>query len=520
MKSYNLVLKDAFWQIFGKVVSALIGFLVVKLITPYLGPLRYGDYSTVLNYFVLWTAFADFGLYVISLKDLGEMRHSGQSDSELSIRYSQYVWSRFFMIWIIYAVAMMVAYMLPSYTSNIYLLRGLPLGMVYSATALGGSMFRLPLQLNWDMKHVTIALFLARIAQILVLILTIYVFAPVDSFSVENLPLAVFLAVVWSALVSAIVEFLYVYFVGNKHIRLVRVSFLSFWKEFIVEKWKYGMSQFFAGLYIPLILVLLSVLYPTIEWFEYVGQWWLALSLVGMLLIVPSSLGNSMLHKVSWSDLKSQSYNFWSFFLLMLWLWLLLLVNFLIYAKPIIYFVSWEKYLSWLNMTVYDSIWYVFSHLSILDQTMLWADFLLPMFAIILLISFVKNVFTYAFVASHNHNSLFKVNMVSVIVWLVIGYLLVDEFQLVWALLGQLIFGVTFLILYLSESLRLHILPRFLWKDVLKVVGFFLLLWIAWYFVDIKSDQFLLFIGSAAILNLAVLGIWFKWLKRVAKGLV
>jgi O-antigen/teichoic acid export membrane protein len=48
----------------------LAGFLVIKIITPYLGPLRYGDYSTILKFFAIWSAFADFGLYVIALKKL------------------------------------------------------------------------------------------------------------------------------------------------------------------------------------------------------------------------------------------------------------------------------------------------------------------------------------------------------------------------------------------------------------------------------------------------------------------
>lgn len=68
--TYKLVIKDAFWQILGRVISALAGFLVIKIITPYLGPLRYGDYSTILKFFAIWSAFADFGLYVIALKKL------------------------------------------------------------------------------------------------------------------------------------------------------------------------------------------------------------------------------------------------------------------------------------------------------------------------------------------------------------------------------------------------------------------------------------------------------------------
>jgi len=40
------------------------------MMSPYLGPLRYGDYSTILKYFAIWSALADFGLYVIAVRKL------------------------------------------------------------------------------------------------------------------------------------------------------------------------------------------------------------------------------------------------------------------------------------------------------------------------------------------------------------------------------------------------------------------------------------------------------------------
>lgn len=75
----NLVIKDALWQIVGRVASAIGGFLVIKLITPYLGPLRFGDYSTILKFFAIWSAFADFGIYVIALKQLGKIKNGAQA---------------------------------------------------------------------------------------------------------------------------------------------------------------------------------------------------------------------------------------------------------------------------------------------------------------------------------------------------------------------------------------------------------------------------------------------------------
>ena len=40
------MIKDALRQLFGRIVSALFGFVITKIIASYLGPLRYGDYGT------------------------------------------------------------------------------------------------------------------------------------------------------------------------------------------------------------------------------------------------------------------------------------------------------------------------------------------------------------------------------------------------------------------------------------------------------------------------------------------
>jgi hypothetical protein len=42
--------------------------------TPFLGPLRYGDYNTILKYFAIRSALADLGLYTIALRELGKMK--------------------------------------------------------------------------------------------------------------------------------------------------------------------------------------------------------------------------------------------------------------------------------------------------------------------------------------------------------------------------------------------------------------------------------------------------------------
>jgi hypothetical protein len=70
MSAHKLVIKDALWQLFGRIISALFGFVITKIIASYLGPLRYGDYGTIFRFFAWWTALVDFGIYVLAVKRL------------------------------------------------------------------------------------------------------------------------------------------------------------------------------------------------------------------------------------------------------------------------------------------------------------------------------------------------------------------------------------------------------------------------------------------------------------------
>ena len=125
--SHRLIIKDAIWQLVGRVASAVLGLLVVKIISPYLWPYRFGDYKTILDFFAIWGALADFGLYVIALKTLWVMKEKIQgikeNNQELETYYGKFVFSRLVTIGVVYIVAIFVAYMIPSYTSNPFLIR-------------------------------------------------------------------------------------------------------------------------------------------------------------------------------------------------------------------------------------------------------------------------------------------------------------------------------------------------------------------------------------------------------------
>lgn len=135
-----------------------------------------------MSYFALWSALSDLGLYVIGLKELGKLKHefgihtpadldhlSPSQKEQFSQSISQFVRARIGQIIIVYSIAILVAYLIPSYSDNPYIARGLPLGMLFSAGFMIAGIIQLPIQLFWKMEHVSIALILARISQLIVI---------------------------------------------------------------------------------------------------------------------------------------------------------------------------------------------------------------------------------------------------------------------------------------------------------------------------------------------------------------
>ena len=159
----RLVIKDAARQLFGRVISALFGFVITKIISSYLGPLRYWDYGTIFRFFARWTALVDFGIYVIAVKRLWAIKESQWWESqELKDTYHKFVWTRVFMIIVIYTIAIVTAYLIPAYTDNQFIIWALPLAMMYSASNMFVWIQQLPLQLFWKMNRLSWSLIIAR----------------------------------------------------------------------------------------------------------------------------------------------------------------------------------------------------------------------------------------------------------------------------------------------------------------------------------------------------------------------
>ena len=533
--SHKLVIKDALWQLFGRIVSALFWFVITKIISSYLWPLRYWDYWTIFRFFARWTALVDFWIYVIAVKRLGQIKNETYWDwteipaldpnSELSKTYWKFVWTRVFLIIVIYTIAIVTAYLIPAYTSNPYIIWWLPLAMCYSASNMYAWIQQLPLQSFWKMKRLTWSLIIARLSQLVVLLpVVFYFFSNVDFQNPsENTPVMIlaFCLVTFSVVASSLGQNVEMH-LRTKDLLPLKINInIPFIKALLKENWKYGFSYFFSSFHTLLVLMFLWWFFPTAAGFKYAWIWALALSLIEILLIIPSSLWNSLLHKIPHYTDDNKKKSLWNLMLLVGWIGALIAINFRVFAEDIIVFVSSRSFL-W----TWESInnW--------------WSNQVLPFLWIVLILSFIKQVYNYLFVALEKQNILFGINLVWVLLWAVLGVVIIPKFWLLWWVITQVFIEMMFTFWAVKLAYARNLNPIFQKKPLMQLVVILLIFCIFWYGIHLYLlnargewltiwtlelsawvREMIRFFLIALVYNIAIAGISIPAIKKVAKGL-
>lgn len=528
---HRLVVKDAVWQLFGRIISALFGFFITKIISSYLWPLRYGDYGTIFRYFARWTALVDFGLYVIAVTRLGKIKEEEWEHSEhLKHTYHQFLGTRVFMIIVIYTLAICVAYLIPAYTSNPFIVWGLPLAMLYSASNMFVGIQQLPLQLFWKMNRLSRSLIIARISQLVVLIPAVYFFFQGILFddlehAITPTMILAFCAVIFSVVASALGQNIDVHLRSKELLPFKIVFDKTFIKDILKQNRKYWFAYFFSSFHTLIVLMFLWWIFPTSEGFEYSWYWALSLSLIELLLIIPSSLGNSLLHKIpNYSD-EEKKKSLGNLLNLVLWIGGIIAINFWIFSKEIIPLISSEKFLG--------------------TRENRWSDQILPFLWIVLVLSFIKQVLNYLFVALGKQNILFGVNLMGIVLWILVWIWVIPQWNLIGGVITQIFIECLFTLGALWIWKKEHLLPLLPKKNTFNLLG---MLWgflccgilikyyvspewfnlfhriASWSFLEehllIKKTLNLLFFGLIAlVINLPFIALARKTLKHTAKGL-
>ena len=512
--SSRLVVKDAARQLVSRVISAVFGFAVTKIMATYLGPLRYGDYNSILKYFAFWTALADLGLYVLAVKRLGELKEQEKNDptnTKLKAEYGKFVGTRIVIMGAIYLVAIWIAYCVPSYRANPYYIRGLPFGLLFSASFLLAGIQQLPLQIFWKMEKLSITLITARISQIAILVPVVYVFFKWIDFATKPTGLSViaFCLVLFSVLWSGIGQNWEIHQRSKKILPLKVIFDWKFIKDIVRKNRNYGVSYYFSSFHTLLPLLFLTWFYPTISGKDYSGTRWLSLGLIEILLIIPAALGNSLLHKIPKYSKPDKLKSMGSLMNLMIWIGSIMAINFWIFADVIIKICSSKSYLG-----------------SFASIAQWWSNQVMPFLGLVLLASFVKQVYNYVFVAVDRQNLLLGINGVWVLIGIFLGLFMIPAWPyslwrgLLWATITQVVMELIFMGWAIRVGVRQDISPILNNKILLRTL---LIMWlfalvgaVITYNMQVGYVAFLILGG---VLNGLVLLVSWPFLKQMARGL-
>lgn len=467
--------------------------------SPYLWPLRFGDYSTIMKYFAIRSALADFWLYVIAVRTLGRLKES--DPMKLSQEYGKFIGARFVNIIIVYTVALILAYFLPAYTSNPYIIRWLPLGMVFSATFMAAGIIQLPLQLFWKMEQLSIGLVLARIAQIAALIAIIYRAYPNIQFDGSHISKIAFIGVIGTVLISAMTQFIYVFWQAHK-ILPIKIQFSrDFIRNEIRSNRQYGLAYCLSSFHTLAVLILLSNYFPTAQWYTYTGIWALALALIEIFLIIPSALGNSLLHKVANDTTEQKRKSFGKFLEIIRRIGCVIGINLFVRSNNIIDIVWGTSYIS-------------------SDRSTPWANHILPFLGIVLALSFIKQVYNYLFVAQEKQNVLLGINLIGVIVWLSIGLWAIPHYGIIGGIVTQLTLEIAFVMGSIITAYRYNMLPYIHRQSVgIITIATIIIAYLWWIYIYPYTPSTIQFFIYASIANVAILWLSYNYLRKTARWL-
>jgi len=404
---------------------------------------------------------------------------------------------------VVYLVAIVVAYLLPAYTSNPYLVRWLPFGMIFSASFMFAGIQQLPLQIFWRMDQLSWTLITARLSQIAILVPVVYFVFKNMTFNGSTVSIVAFCCIMFSVVASSIGQNLEIHFRARKILPLKIKFDWKFTKDIIIRNRQYGVSYYLSSFHTLIVLLFLWWFYPTSSGHDYTGVWALSLTLIEILLIIPSSLGNSLLHKISSYSLINKRKSIGNLLLLIFWIGWLIAINFWLFADQIILVVSWKAFL--------------WNFASLASR---WSNQILPFLWIVLLRSFIKQVYNYLFVAVDKQNVLLPINLIWVLVGIPLWVWMIPKYWLFGWAVTQLTIELLFMLGAIRVGKRKKVQPIFSWNIWRRLTFILLGMSVVWYAITyFRHINVLWFFIVALLLNACVVYISLPTIKKIAKGL-
>lgn len=404
MSSNKKVLKNAFAQIFGKIITVAIAFIVVKILSAF-GKTFYGNYLTTYEYLAFFGILADAGLFAIAVNKIAKFESptnkekSPQEQKETPEFIIGNILSiRLILIVLATLIAGISAQFIPNYPTIVK--TGIWItGLSMALTIVAGTMSSI-LQARMKIHFFSGSLAFGKII-LMGLILAISHF-----WSEIKTETELFLSFLWAGLFSNFIFCGLVCFFAMREIKIHPQFDFPWWKKTFKISLPYGISLVLQTLYLRIDLILISIILGA----EAIGIYGIAARVLESVLVIGVFFGQSMLPKISAEEknhLKSSQTLSWGMEKLLIFS-IPICIGAYLFAPQIILLLSSSEFVSSPNFFGADKV------LLILIPTILFAYF--------------NQLFSFSLVSKNRQNYLLFVNGTAVICNLVLNLLFLKRY--------------------------------------------------------------------------------------------
>lgn len=452
---FKKIASNTIIQIISKIITAVIAIFLLSILTKYLSIEGFWLYSKIFNYLGIFAFLADLGLYTIMIREISEKNNSKNTE--------KIVWNvltlRIILGTIIIFVALIIAYFLPWYNSNLELL-SIFIIWIFTLISLINSTFLAYMQSQLKMEFSLFSVVAGKILNLWLVLFIVY-FLFIDN--TQNSIIYIFI----SALIWIILNTYLNYWYSKKTCNIS----MKFDKDYIKYIFKislpYWIALFLSVIYFKIDIILLSI----IEWEKAnisIALYSLPMRIIEVLMVISGFYLNSILPKLSRLfsinskiAINKKKYNELQKILIISFkilfsFWLIVFVFGALFREYIIRIIWTENYINPTN--------------HIFNST----DVFLIVLAV-LIFNAISLLFIYIFIWAKKQSILLKINIFITILNIIWNIILIPKYSFIWAgimtLISQiLLFLITY---YYSRKIIKFSFPKIFILKILLLSIFF-----------------------------------------------
>ncbi|MDQ7009835.1 MAG: oligosaccharide flippase family protein [Candidatus Gracilibacteria bacterium] len=457
-------------QIISKIITAIISIFLLSILTKYLSIEGFGLYSKIFNYLGIFAFLADLGLYTIMIREI-----SNHPQPLLNKEGSRDIWQKHIekivgnvltlrvgLGIIIIFLALIIAYFIPGYNSNIELLSIFIIG-IFTLISLMNSTFLAYMQSQLKMEFSLISVVAGKILNLILVFSVVFIFfskglkPSVDIFG-DNIIILIFL----SALVGIILNTLLNYFYSKKSCEIKFRFNLDYIKYIFKISLPYGIALFLSVIYFKIDIILLSIMEGEKANIS-IALYSLPMKIIEVLMVISGFYLNSILPKLSnlFDENNSELQKLLIISFKILFSFGLIVLTFgTLFRNNIIEIIANKDYINPINH-IYSS-----------------TDAFLIVLAV-LLFNAISLLFIYIFIGAKKQSILLKINIFITIFNIIGNILLIPKYSFIGAGIITLISQILLLIIsyYYSRKIIKFNFPKiFIFKIILlSVIMYFII---------------------------------------------